>query len=71
VIACALGIGFLTGFLGVGGGTHVDRRIVVLFTLAAMLASVSGNQVADRFSGETLISRCCSCWWPGRWRRRA
>ena len=95
VVACAVGIGFMTGFLGVGGGflvvpalvivlampmeeavgaslmiitlnsvsslaarvgdTHFDWRIVVPFTLAAILASVLGKRIADRFSGEALM----------------
>jgi uncharacterized membrane protein YfcA len=95
IVACALGIGFMTGFLGVGGGflvvpalvialampmelavgaslmiitlnsvsslaarigdTHFDWHIVVPFTLAAIMASVAGTRIADRFSGETLM----------------
>ena len=95
VVTCALGIGFMTGFLGVGGGflvvpalvivlampmelavgaslliitlnsvsslaarigdTHFDWRIVVPFTLAAIMASVAGKRIADRFSGDALM----------------
>lgn len=87
-------VGFLTGFLGVGGGflvvpvlvimlrmpmslaigtslliialnsassmvsrlgaLHLDWRIVVPFTLAAVLGTVLGKQVSDRLSGHTL-----------------
>ncbi len=94
ILAAGLGVGFLTGLLGVGGGflivpalvialrmtmpaaigtsllvitvnsvaslgarigdLHVDWTVVVPFTVAAVLATVAGKRVADRFSGDTL-----------------
>lgn len=94
IVAAGLGVGFLTGLLGVGGGflivpalalamrmtmptaigtsllvitvnsvaslgaraldLHVDWEVVGPFTLAAILATIAGTRVADRFSGDTL-----------------
>ena len=95
VVGCGLVIGFLTGFLGVGGGfllvpalvivlrmpmlaavgtsllvivvnsvsafavrlgsaAELDWAVLAPFTVAAVLASVVGRQVAGRFCGATL-----------------
>lgn len=94
VVVCGLAVGFLTGFLGVGGGflvvpalvialrmpmnfavgtslmiiavnsvsslvarvgvAHFDWKVLVPFTLAAILASVGGKRIADQLSGEVL-----------------
>jgi uncharacterized protein len=95
VAVCGLLVGFLTGFLGVGGGFLVvpalvivlrvpmvlavgtslliivfnavssvvsrlgapldlDWRVVVPFTVLAVIGSLLGKRVADRLSGETL-----------------
>lgn len=94
VVVAGLGVGFLTGLLGVGGGflivpalvlamrmtmptaigtsllviavnsvaslgarvldLHVDWAVVGPFTLTAILATIVGKRVADRFSGDTL-----------------
>lgn len=94
VLVCGLVIGFLTGFLGVGGGflvipalvivlrmrmtlaigtslliiainagaalgtragvTEFDWAVVVPFTAAAVVASLAGKRIADRFSGAAL-----------------
>ena len=94
IVVCGLAVGFLTGFLGVGGGflvipalvivlrmpmtlsvgtslmiiavnsvsslvariglTHLDWKVVLPFTLAAIVASVGGKRIADRLSGAVL-----------------
>ncbi|RZT75443.1 hypothetical protein EV383_6183 [Pseudonocardia sediminis] len=94
VIACGAVVGFLTGFLGVGGGflvvpalvivlripmtvaigtslliiafnsvsslasrvgdLHLDLRIIVPFTIAAIVGTLLGKKVTDRFSGAAL-----------------
>lgn len=94
VSSCALVVGFLTGFLGVGGGflvtpalvitlqmpmndaigtslmiivinsaasmasrigaIHLDWTVVLPFIAAAVIGSVAGKRVADRFSGDSL-----------------
>lgn len=94
IVACGLVVGFLTGFLGVGGGflvvpalvialrmpmnfavgtslmiiavnsvssllarvgvAHFDWKVLVPFTLAAIIASVGGKHVADGLSGAVL-----------------
>jgi uncharacterized membrane protein YfcA len=94
VVVCGLAVGFLTGFLGVGGGflvvpalvialrmpmnfavgtslmiiavnsvssllarvgvAHFDWKILVPFTLAAIVASGGGKRIADRLSGAAL-----------------
>jgi hypothetical protein len=95
VVLSGLAVGFMTGFLGVGGGflvvpalviilrmpmtyaigtslliitlnsvssiasrlgspLHLDWRIVVPFTVLAVVGSLLGKRVADRFSGDTL-----------------
>jgi uncharacterized protein len=95
VVLSGLVVGFMTGFLGVGGGflvvpalviilrmpmtcavgtslliitlnavssmasrlgspLHLDWRIVVPFTVLAVLGSLVGKQVADKFSGDAL-----------------
>ncbi|HVL85463.1 MAG TPA: sulfite exporter TauE/SafE family protein [Pseudonocardia sp.] len=94
VVASGLAVGFLTGFLGVGGGflvvpalvialrmpmtlaigtsltviavnaasslvarlpaTGLDWQVVVPFTVAAVIGTVVGKRVCDRFSGADL-----------------
>jgi hypothetical protein len=94
VLVCGLAVGFLTGFLGVGGGFLVvpalvialrmpmtyaigtslmivalnsvsslvsrigvaefEWKVLVPFTLAAIVASVAGKRLADRLSGTVL-----------------
>ena len=95
VVGSGLVVGFMTGFLGVGGGflvvpalviilrtpmtyaigtslliitlnsvssmaarlgspLHLDWRIVVPFTVLAVIGSLLGKRVADRFSGDAL-----------------
>lgn len=96
VLLCGLAVGFLTGFLGVGGGFLVvpalvivlrtpmtfavgtslmiialnsvtsfvsrlgvaefDWKIIVPFTVAAIVGAVAGKRLADRLSG-TLLTR--------------
>lgn len=96
VVLSGLVVGFMTGFLGVGGGflvvpalviilrmpmtyaigtslliitvnslssmafrlgspLHLDWRLVVPFTVLAVVGSLLGKRVADKFSGEALI----------------
>lgn len=94
VVACGAVVGFLTGFLGVGGGflvvpalvivlripmtvaigtslliiafnsasslvsrigdLQLDLRIIVPFTVAAIVGTLLGKKVTDRFSGNAL-----------------
>ncbi|GAY12731.1 sulfite exporter TauE/SafE family protein [Pseudonocardia sp. N23] len=94
VVACGAVVGFLTGFLGVGGGflvvpalvivlrmsmalavgtsllvivlnsissvvsrfgdMHLDWRIIAPFVIAAVIGTVVGKRVADKFSGLAL-----------------
>jgi hypothetical protein len=95
VVLSGLAVGFMTGFLGVGGGflvvpalviilrmpmtyaigtslliitlnsvssmasrlgspLHLDWRIVVPFTVLAVVGSLLGKRVADKFSGDIL-----------------
>jgi uncharacterized membrane protein YfcA len=94
VVCCGLAVGFLTGFLGVGGGflvvpalvialrmpmnfavgtslmviaensasslvarvglAHFDWKVLVPFTLAAIIASAEGKGIADRLSCAVL-----------------
>jgi uncharacterized membrane protein YfcA len=96
VVLCGAAIGFLTGFLGVGGGflvvpalvivlrmpmalaigtsllvivlnaissvasrlgdMHLDRHVVVPFTVAAVGGTLLGKRVADRLSRATLAT---------------
>ncbi|MFC4948451.1 sulfite exporter TauE/SafE family protein [Pseudonocardia sp. GCM10023141] len=97
VVLSGLAIGFMTGFLGVGGGflvvpalviilrmpmtyaigtslliitlnsvssmasrlgspLHLDWRIVVPFTVLAIVGSLLGKRIADRFSGDALTN---------------
>ncbi len=97
VVLSGLVVGFMTGFLGVGGGflvvpvlviilrmpmtsaigtslliialnavssmasrlgspLHLDWRIVVPFTILAVIGSLLGKRVADKFSGDTLTT---------------
>ncbi len=93
-VVCGAAAGFLTGFLGVGGGfvvvpvlvvvmrmamtpaigtalliitvnavaavgsrvsdLHLDWQIIAPFALAAIVSSIAGKRVADKFSGATL-----------------
>ncbi len=94
IVICGVVAGFLTGFLGVGGGflvvpalvvvlrvpmsaaigtslliivlnalssvasrielMHLDWSVIVPFTVVAVLGTLLGKRVADRFSGATL-----------------
>jgi uncharacterized membrane protein YfcA len=95
VVTCGLAVGFLTGFLGVGGGflvvpalvialrmpmtlaigtslmiiglnsvssfiprlgvvAELDWHVIVPFTVAAIVGTIAGKRVSDRFSGTTL-----------------
>jgi uncharacterized protein len=94
VVVCGAGVGFVTGFLGVGGGflvvpalvvvlgtpmvgavgtsllilvvnaaasvgarlgdINLDWRVIVPFTVAAVVGTLAGKRLADRFSGLAL-----------------
>lgn len=94
VVVCGAGVGFVTGFLGVGGGflvvpalvvvlgtpmvgavgtsllilvvnaaasvgarlgdLHADWRVIVPFTVAAVVGTLAGKRIADRLSGLAL-----------------